>query len=207
MKRKSIIYNKKYITEHSNEAYNLMWELMARCVYRYGARLIIEFKGGTDEETSFTMDFRPTDGSGKFLTDEDYVCVVYDDATGEEMACFVEYDRACRWLTDLVTKNDFYSIYDFDTEDKSYYEMSNLERLDQIFKAACTLEGLRTGELEDAINNLRCKEKENLKWSAVYPVTNGQAGEAIFEGSAVDCTSYIIDHPELKGKCIIGQLY
>ena len=96
---------------------------------------------------------------------------------------------------------------DFDTEDKSYYEMSNLERLDQIFKAACTLEGLRTGELEDAINNLRRKEKENLKWSAVYPVTNGQAGEAIFEGSAVDCTSYIIDHPELKGKCIIGQLY
>lgn len=207
MKRSSIIYNKEYITEHSNQALNLMWELMARCVYRYGSRLIIEFPKEGDYIPSYTMDFCPTDGSGKFLKDDEYVCVVHDDATGEEIACFVDYVYACRWLTDLVTNNDFYSIYDFDTEDKSYHEMSNLERLDQIFKAACTLEGLRTGELEDAINNLRRKEKENLKWSAVYPVTNGQAGEAIFEGSAVDCTSYIIDHPELKGKCIIGQLY
>ena len=117
MKRSSIIYNKEYITKHSNQALNLMWELMARCVYRYGSRLIIEFPKEGDYIPSYTMDFCPTDGSGKFLKDDEYVCVVYDDATGEEIACFVDYMYACRWLTDLVTNNDFYAIYNFDTED------------------------------------------------------------------------------------------
>ena len=117
MKRSSIIYNKEYITEHSNQALNLMWELMARCVYRYGSRLIIEFPKEDDYIPSYTMDFCPTDGSGKFLKDDEYVCVVHDDATGEEIACFVDYVYACRWLTDLVTSNDFYAIYNFDTED------------------------------------------------------------------------------------------
>ena len=118
MRRKFIIYNKEYINDHRDQAYNLMWELMARCVYVYGSRLFIEFENDTEDNDSFVVDFRPTDGSGKFLKDEDYVCQVRDQSNCEIVASFTDYGYACRWLTDLVTNNDFYSIYNFDTEDK-----------------------------------------------------------------------------------------
>ena len=86
--------------------------------------------------------------------------------------------------------------------------MNNIEKLDQLWSNVCKLDDcMDTYVLKDEIKKMYRKEKENLKWSTVYSITDGNADKALFEGPNVDCTAYIINHPELKGKCIIAPLY
>ena len=62
------------------------------------------------------------------------------------------------------------------------------------------------GGIEQEFIKLETSIKTRLQWSGVYRIDNGQANELEFEGAAPDCTSYVIDHPELKGCCIICPL-
>ena len=84
----------------------------------------------------------------------------------------------------------------------------NLENLIKIWDLATDLEEMPTGDLEDAINDCIAGMKTQLNWSLVYHLTeNNETDEVLFEGSDADCADYIIDHPELKGHCIISPNY
>ena len=67
-------------------------------------------------------------------------------------------------------------------------------------------DGYMIGGIEQEFIKLETSIKTRLQWSGVYRIENGQANELEFEGAAPDCTSYVIDHPELKGCCIICPL-
>ena len=67
-------------------------------------------------------------------------------------------------------------------------------------------DGYMIGGIEQEFIKLETSIKTRLQWSGVYRIDNGQANELEFEGAAPDCTSYVIDHPELKGCCIICPL-
>ena len=69
---------------------------------------------------------------------------------------------------------------------------------------------------EDAVNVVRASRaivdliaemKGQLRWSEVLKVDkdNTIAG-TYFIGSALDCTNYVIEHPELKGQCIVREI-
>jgi hypothetical protein len=84
----------------------------------------------------------------------------------------------------------------------------NLENLIKIWDLATDLEEMPTGDLEDAIGDCIAGMKTQLNWSVVYHLTeNNETDEVLFEGSDADCADYIIDHPELKGHCIISPNY
>ena len=77
-----------------------------------------------------------------------------------------------------------------------------------MWNLANDLEEMPTGNLEDAINEGLADMKTQLRWSVVYHLTeNDETDEVLFEGSDADCADYIIDHPELKGHCIISPNY
>ena len=66
------------------------------------------------------------------------------------------------------------------------------------------LEEMPTGNLEDAINEGLSEMKTRLGWSSVFHLSeDNEPDKDLFEGTDVDCADYIIDHPELKGHCII----
>lgn len=70
------------------------------------------------------------------------------------------------------------------------------------------LEEMPTGNLEDAIDEVLAEVKEQLGWSLVYHLSeDNETDNVLFVGSNADCADYIIDHPELKGHCIISPNY
>ena len=84
----------------------------------------------------------------------------------------------------------------------------NVEILTKMWNLAMELEEMPTGNLEDAINQCLAEMKTQLRWSLVYHLSeDNETDETLFEGSNADCVDYIIDHPELKGHCIISPLY
>jgi hypothetical protein len=84
----------------------------------------------------------------------------------------------------------------------------NVELLTKMWDLVMELDGMPTGHLEDAINEGLADMKTQLRWSLVYHVSeNNVTDEMLFEGSDAECADYIIDHPELKGHCIISPNY
>ena len=84
----------------------------------------------------------------------------------------------------------------------------NVELLTKMWDLVMELDGMPTGHLEDAINEGLADMKTQLRWSLVYHVSeNNVTDEVLFEGSDAECADYIIDHPELKGHCIISPNY
>ena len=84
----------------------------------------------------------------------------------------------------------------------------NMEILTKMWDLVMELDGMPTGHLEDAINEGLADMKTQLRWSVVYHLSeDNEADETLFEGSNADCVDYIIDHPELKGHCIISPNY
>ena len=86
--------------------------------------------------------------------------------------------------------------------------MKNMEILTKIQNLAMNLEEMPTGNLEDAIIEGLAGMKTQLRWSLVYHLSeDNETDKALFEGSDADCADYIIDHPDLKGHCIIYPNY
>ena len=84
----------------------------------------------------------------------------------------------------------------------------NVEILTKMRELAMDLEEMPTGNLEDAISEGIAKMKEELGWSLVLHLSeDNETDEVLFEGSDIDCADYIIDHPELKGHCVINPNY
>ena len=84
----------------------------------------------------------------------------------------------------------------------------NVELLTKMWDLVMELDGMPTGNLEDAINEGLADMKTQLRWSVVYHLTeNNESDNVLFEGSDADCADYVIDHPELKGHCIISPNY
>ena len=84
----------------------------------------------------------------------------------------------------------------------------NVEILTKMRNLAMDLEEMPTGDIEDAINEGLAKMKAQLRWSLVYHLSeDNETDKVLFEGSDADCADYIIDHPELKGHCIISPNY
>lgn len=84
----------------------------------------------------------------------------------------------------------------------------NVEILTKMLNLAMDLEEMPTGKLEDAINERLAEMKTRLRWSLVYHLSeDNETDKMLFEGSDADCADYIIDHPELKGHCIIYPNY
>jgi hypothetical protein len=87
-------------------------------------------------------------------------------------------------------------------------EKKNMELLTKMWELVREIDGMPTGEMENAINDGMDKMKVQLQWSLVYHMTDeGTYDEVLFEGPASECTDYVIDHPELKGHCIITANY
>jgi len=91
-------------------------------------------------------------------------------------------------------------------------EHNNMSRIEQMKKLVDEMEWVYIGDVQEAVDKLYEEEKERLMWSGVYPISvirdDGSAifcEDPIFEGPAVDCANYVIDHPELRGKCIISR--
>jgi len=77
-----------------------------------------------------------------------------------------------------------------------------------MWNLAKDLEEMPTGSLEDAINEGIAEMKTQLRWSLVYHLSeDNETDKVLFEGSDADCADYIIDHPDLKGHCIISPNY
>ena len=84
----------------------------------------------------------------------------------------------------------------------------NVEILTKMRNLVMELDGMPTGNLEDAISEGLAEMKTQLRWSLVYHVSEDNVtDEVLYEGSDVECADYIIDHPELKGHCIIIPNY
>ena len=84
----------------------------------------------------------------------------------------------------------------------------NVEILTKMRNLAMDLEEMPTGDIEDAINEGLAKMKAQLRWSLVYHLSeDNNFDEMLFEGSDADCADYIIEHPELKGHCVICPNY
>ena len=84
----------------------------------------------------------------------------------------------------------------------------NVEILTKMRNLVMDLEEMPTGNLEDAISEGLASMKTQLRWSLVYHVSEDNVtDEVLYEGSDVECADYIIDHPELKGHCIISPNY
>ena len=84
----------------------------------------------------------------------------------------------------------------------------NVEILTKMRNLAMDLEEMPTGDIEDAINEGLAKMKTKLRWSLVYHLSeDNNFDEMLFEGSDADCADYIIEHPELKGHCVICPNY
>ncbi len=84
----------------------------------------------------------------------------------------------------------------------------NVEILTKMWNLAMDLEEMPTGHLEDVINEGVAEMKTQLRWSLVFHLSeDNETDKVLFEGSADDCADYIIDHPELKGHCIISPNY
>ena len=84
----------------------------------------------------------------------------------------------------------------------------NLEILTKMQELAMDLEKMPTGDLDHAINEGLAEMKTQLRWSLVCRLTeDNETDKTLFEGSDADCADYIIDHPELKGHCIISPYY
>ena len=84
----------------------------------------------------------------------------------------------------------------------------NVEILTKMRNLAMDLEEMPTGDIEDAINEGIAVMKAQLRWSLVYHLSeDNNFDKMLFEGSDADCADYIIDHPELKGHCVICPNY
>ena len=84
----------------------------------------------------------------------------------------------------------------------------NLELLTKMQKLAIDLEEMSTGDLDHAISEGLSEMKKQLSWSLVYHLSeDNETDKVLFEGTDVECADYIIDHPELKGHCIICPNY
>ena len=80
----------------------------------------------------------------------------------------------------------------------------NLEILTKMLDLVIDLDEMPTGNLEDAIIERLDAMKTRMGWSSVFHLSEEkEADKELFEGSNDECVDYIIDHPELKGHCII----
>ena len=84
----------------------------------------------------------------------------------------------------------------------------NVELLIKMQELAMDLEEMHTGDLDHAISEGLSEMKTQLRWSLVYHLSeDNKTDKVLFEGTDADCADYIIDHPELKGHCIICPNY
>ena len=60
------------------------------------------------------------------------------------------------------------------------------------------------------VYDMMLEEKRRLDYMAVYPIVNGSAQEALFDGTKEQCKIYtdilLEKHPEMRGNIIVLQL-
>ncbi|MBQ9645361.1 MAG: hypothetical protein IJV24_03255 [Prevotella sp.] len=60
------------------------------------------------------------------------------------------------------------------------------------------------------VKNMMTEEQHRLGYMAVYPIVDGQATTAIFNGTPDECDTYVSilleGHPEMKGNIIITNI-
>ena len=98
-------------------------------------------------------------------------------------------------------------------------KISKLDRLEMLWEA---LLECKQGSVKDAdewqtyddmmrkVNGMMLEEKRRLGYMAVYPIVNGSAQEALFEGTREQCKIYtdilLENKPEMKGNIIVLEL-
>ena len=98
-------------------------------------------------------------------------------------------------------------------------KISKLDRLEMLWEA---LLECKQGSVKDAdewqtyddmmrkVNGMMLEEKRRLGYMAVYPIVNGSAQEALFEGTRDQCKIYtdilLENKPEMKGNIIVLEL-
>lgn len=98
-------------------------------------------------------------------------------------------------------------------------KISKLDRLEMLWEA---LLECKQGSVKDAdewqtyddmmrkVNGMMLEEKRRLGYMAVYPIVNGSAQEALFEGTSDQCKIYtdilLENQPEMKGNIIVLEL-
>ena len=97
--------------------------------------------------------------------------------------------------------------------------MTKLDRLNMLRDALmeCKKDSVKDAEEWQTYDDMMAKvydmlheEKQRLGYMAVYPIVNGSAQEALFEGTKEQCKIYtdimLEAHPEMKGNIIVLQL-
>ena len=97
--------------------------------------------------------------------------------------------------------------------------MSKLDRLTMLRDTLldCCKESVRDADEWQTFNDMLAKvvdmmtdERRRLGYMAVYPIVNGSAQEALFEGTREQCkiyTDFLLGHdPSMKGNIIVLEL-
>lgn len=65
-------------------------------------------------------------------------------------------------------------------------------------------------DMMEKVSDMLHEERRRLGYMAVYPIVDGSAQEALFEGTNVQCKIYtdilLEAHPEMKGNIIVLQI-
>jgi len=93
-------------------------------------------------------------------------------------------------------------------------ELTRLDRLKIMFSAIrdCKLAHpeLEWGMMLERARDMVIEEQRRLGHMAVYPIVNGSAQEAVFEGNPEACQTYVDiyleGHPDMKGNVIILEI-
>ena len=101
-------------------------------------------------------------------------------------------------------------------------EIDSMSKLDRLEMLRDALLECKQGSVKDAeerqtydymmrkVYDMMLEEKRRLDYMAVYPIVNGSAQEALFEGTKEQCKIYtdilLEKHPEMKGNIIVLQL-
>ena len=102
---------------------------------------------------------------------------------------------------------------------KEVKSMSKLDRLTMLRDALieCKKESVKDADewqtyddMMVKVNDLLHEERRRLGYMAVYPIVNGSAQEALFEGTKEQCKIYadilLENQPEMKGNIIVLEL-
>lgn len=100
--------------------------------------------------------------------------------------------------------------------------MTAATKLDRLETLRSVLTECREGSVKDAdewqtyndmltrVSDLLTEERRKQGYMAVYPIKDGSAQEALFEGTSEQCKIYtdilLQAHPEMKGNIIVTQL-
>ena len=71
---------------------------------------------------------------------------------------------------------------------------------------AMSKDGYMVGDIVQEFLKMEERMKMRMRWSGVYRITDGTSEDLQFEGTPTECTDYVMEHPELKGHCIICPL-